>query len=108
MRFDIARSGSGLTYEIRHIVAVANKLKDYGVEVEWENIGDPVSKGEKIPDWMKEVLINIKGDAVTKKCHLCDLSHRLFFDLCFNRRQRKRLKQVRALQNSAFPRIIQR
>jgi len=24
-----------------------------------ENIGDPVSKGEKIPDWMKEVLINI-------------------------------------------------
>ena len=62
MRFDIARSGSGLTYEIRHIVAVANKLKEYGVEVFWENIGDPVSKGEKIPDWMKEVLIDILGD----------------------------------------------
>jgi alanine-synthesizing transaminase len=59
MRFDIARSGSGLTYEIRHIVAVANKLKEYGVHVEWENIGDPVNKGEKIPDWMKEVLIDI-------------------------------------------------
>lgn len=59
MRFDIAVSGSGLTYEIRHIVAVANKLKEYGVQVEWENIGDPVNKGEKIPDWMKEVLIDI-------------------------------------------------
>jgi len=59
MRYDIAKSGSGLTYEIRHIVAVANKLKEYGIEVFWENIGDPVNKGEKIPDWMKNVLIDI-------------------------------------------------
>jgi len=49
MRFDIAKGGSGLSYEIRRIVAVANKLKEYGVEVIWENIGDPVQKGEKIP-----------------------------------------------------------
>ena len=59
MRYDIAKSGSGLTYEIRHIVAVANKLKEYGIEVFWENIGDPINKGEKIPDWMKNVLIDI-------------------------------------------------
>jgi len=59
MRFDIAKGGSGLSYEIRRIVAVANKLKEYGVEVIWENIGDPVQKGEKIPDWMKEVLCEI-------------------------------------------------
>ena len=59
MRFDIAKSGSGLTYEIRNIVAVANKLKSYGREVVWENIGDPINKGEKIPAWMKEVLVKI-------------------------------------------------
>jgi hypothetical protein len=59
MRFDIAKDGSGLVYEIRQIVNVANKLKEYGVEVTWENIGDPISKGEKIPEWMKEVLIEI-------------------------------------------------
>jgi aspartate/methionine/tyrosine aminotransferase len=59
MRFDIAKDGSGLVYEIRQIVNVANKLKEYGVEVIWENIGDPINKGEKIPEWMKEVLIEV-------------------------------------------------
>lgn len=62
MRFDIAKDGSGLVYEIRQIVGVANKLKEYGREVIWENIGDPIHKGEKIPDWMKEVLIEILKD----------------------------------------------
>ena len=62
MRFDIAKSGSGLIYEIRHIVAVANKLQEYGVELDWENIGDPVQKGEKIPAWMKEVLFDVLRD----------------------------------------------
>jgi aspartate/methionine/tyrosine aminotransferase len=59
MRFDIAKGGSGLSYEIRRIVSVANKLKEYGVDVVWENIGDPVQKGEKIPAWMKSVLCEI-------------------------------------------------
>jgi alanine-synthesizing transaminase len=64
MRFEIARGGSGLTYEIRNIVLIANKLKEYGMDIIWENIGDPVQKGEKIPDWMKEVLTEIiKEDA---------------------------------------------
>lgn len=62
MRFDIAKDGSGLVYEIRQIVGVANKLKEYGREVIWENIGDPIHKGERIPEWMKEVLIEILRD----------------------------------------------
>jgi len=62
MRFDIAKSGSGLIYEIRHIVAVASKLEEYGVELYWENIGDPVQKGEKIPQWMKEVIIEVLNE----------------------------------------------
>ena len=59
MRFEIARGGSGLTYEIRNIVLIAKKLQEFGVKIIWENIGDPVQKGEHIPDWMKEVLIDI-------------------------------------------------
>ena len=59
MRFEISRGGSGLTYEIRNIVMIAKKMQEYGLKIIWENIGDPVQKGESIPDWMKEVLIDI-------------------------------------------------
>ncbi|MBW2630339.1 MAG: pyridoxal phosphate-dependent aminotransferase [Deltaproteobacteria bacterium] len=59
MRFDIAKSGTGIAYEIRNIVNIAEKLKEYGVDVTWENIGDPVVKGEKIPEWMKDTLADI-------------------------------------------------
>ena len=59
MRFEISRGGSGLTYEIRNIVMIAKKMQEYGLKIIWENIGDPVQKGENIPDWMKEVLIDI-------------------------------------------------
>ena len=59
MRFEISRGGSGLTYEIRNIVLIAKKMQEYGLKIIWENIGDPVQKGEKIPAWMKEVLGDI-------------------------------------------------
>lgn len=59
MRFEISRGGSGLTYEIRNIVLIAKKMQEYGLKIIWENIGDPVQKGECIPDWMKNVLIDI-------------------------------------------------
>lgn len=63
MRFEISRSGSGLSYDIRGIVPIANKLRDYGLNIIRENIGDPVEKGEKIPLWMKEVVAEtIKDD----------------------------------------------
>jgi len=59
MRFEISRGGTGLTYEIRNIVMIANKLKQYGMDIIWENIGDPIQKGEPIPAWMKEVVADI-------------------------------------------------
>ena len=65
MRFDIAKSGTGVAYEIRNIVNIAEKLKEYGVQVTWENIGDPVEKGEKIPGWMKETLTEIINDDIS-------------------------------------------
>jgi alanine-synthesizing transaminase len=65
MRFDIARSGNGLVYEIRNIVNVADRLRKAGVEVVWENIGDPIQKGEKIPEWMKDLLTELIHEDAT-------------------------------------------
>jgi alanine-synthesizing transaminase len=57
MRNEIVTPGAGeLTYEIRNIVNVAERLQKHGVKINWENIGDPISKGESIPLWMKEIV----------------------------------------------------
>ena len=57
MRTDIVHIGAGeLTYEIRNIVGVGTKLEKLGLKVHWENIGDPIAKGEKIPGWMKDIV----------------------------------------------------
>lgn len=57
MRTNIVHIGAGeLTYEIRNIVNVGIKLEKLGLKTNWENIGDPVAKGEEIPVWMKEIV----------------------------------------------------
>lgn len=54
MRTTITHPGAdNLVYEIREIVAVARKMEALGLDIIWENIGDPVAKGEKVPDWIK-------------------------------------------------------
>lgn len=66
MRRDIVHVGSGqLTYEIREIVEVAKKLKDRGVKITWENIGDPIAKGEKLPQWIKDIITNLVSKDLT-------------------------------------------
>jgi alanine-synthesizing transaminase len=63
MRRSIVHEGAGqLTYEIREIVAVAKKMEAAGLTVTWENIGDPIQKGEAFPTWMKDIL----GQLVTE------------------------------------------
>lgn len=66
MRNIITHPGAdNLVYEIREIVEVANKIQAYGQPITWENIGDPVAKGEPVPAWMKEyVTAAVKEDAV--------------------------------------------
>ncbi len=60
MRTDIVHIGAGeLTYEIRNIVNVGEKLQKLGMRTYWENIGDPVAKGESIPQWMKDIVSNL-------------------------------------------------
>jgi len=67
MRVQLVPPGTGeLTYEIRNIVNVAEKLQKCGVTINWENIGDPIVKGEQIPAWMKQIV----ADAVMQNEHL--------------------------------------
>lgn len=60
MRNNIVHIGAGeLTYEIRAIVEIADKLRSLGIKTNMENIGDPIAKGEKIPDWMKQIVAGL-------------------------------------------------
>jgi aspartate/methionine/tyrosine aminotransferase len=58
MRQNIVHMGaSELNYEIRGIVDVAHEIGRLTQRpIYWENIGDPVQKGEKIPAWVKEIV----------------------------------------------------
>jgi aspartate/methionine/tyrosine aminotransferase len=88
MRNEIVYPGAGeLTYEIRNIVNVAEKLQKHGVRINWENIGDPIVKGEVIPAWMKEIVAREALDNDTwGYCHtrgvletrefICDLTNK--------------------------------
>lgn len=88
MRIDLVPLGAGeLTYEIRNIVNVADKLQKHGIRISWENIGDPVAKGENIPTWMKEIVVKaIMDDSTWGYCHtrgvletreyICDVTNR--------------------------------
>jgi aspartate/methionine/tyrosine aminotransferase len=66
MRNNIVSIGADeLKYEIREIVAVAKEFGKLGVEIIWENIGDPVQKGEKIPDWIKDIVTAASREDMT-------------------------------------------
>jgi aspartate/methionine/tyrosine aminotransferase len=57
MRNNIIHPGADeLTYEIREIVEIASRIEKTGVPMTWENIGDPVAKGEVIPQWIKNIV----------------------------------------------------
>jgi len=57
MRTNIVHPGAGqLHYEIRGIVELAEKLAATGLEITWENIGDPVAKGEEVPEWIRQIV----------------------------------------------------
>tara|TARA_Y100000310_G_scaffold208118_1_gene208635 strand:+ start:780 stop:2075 length:1296 start_codon:yes stop_codon:yes gene_type:complete len=57
MRNNIVHIGADeLTYEIRGIVDVARKVEELGQPITWENIGDPVAKGEIIPRWITDIV----------------------------------------------------
>ena len=60
MRRNIVHAGAGsLSYAIREIVQVGYRFKKLGLDMTWENIGDPIQKGEKIAPWIREILHDI-------------------------------------------------
>lgn len=63
MRTQIVHPGAdNLRYEIRQIVEVARAIEATGAAIRWENIGDPVAKGERVPGWIKEIVVQAAGE----------------------------------------------
>ena len=58
----VKKGDEHLRYEIREIVEIANEIVKRGVPMIWENIGDPVAKGERLPAWMKAVVERAVGE----------------------------------------------
>ena len=66
MRQKLLSAGSNeLSYEIREIVKKANILQHHGVEIFWENIGDPIQKNAIIPSWIKDIVNDLTHDDKT-------------------------------------------
>lgn len=58
MRVNIVHPGAGqLHYEIRDIMEFAQQLERTGITMTWENIGDPVAKGEQVPQWIRDLIV---------------------------------------------------
>lgn len=63
MRTAIVHPGAdNLRYEIRQIVEVAKAIAAAGQPIRWENIGDPVAKGENPPAWIKQIVGEVAAD----------------------------------------------
>jgi aspartate/methionine/tyrosine aminotransferase len=54
-----------LKYEIREIVSAAREIEALGQEITWENIGDPVEKGESPPNWIREIVAGLVDQAAS-------------------------------------------
>ncbi|MDO8569501.1 MAG: pyridoxal phosphate-dependent aminotransferase [bacterium] len=66
MRQDIVHPGADkLRYEIREIVDVAKRVAKAGIPIVWENIGDPVAKGEVPPAWIKKIVADATKEDLT-------------------------------------------
>jgi aspartate/methionine/tyrosine aminotransferase len=65
----LSEGAKELSYEIREIVKKAEQLKKLGVEISWENIGDPIQKHHKLPEWIKDIVADLaRQDDVYSYC----------------------------------------
>ena len=89
MKTDIVHEGAAhLEYEIRQIVEDAYRIRSTGVEINWENIGDPIEMGEKVEPWIKDIVRGLtEEDRAWAYCHsLGVLSSREFLANEVNKR----------------------
>lgn len=65
----LSEGANELSYEIREIVKKAEQLKKLGLKISWENIGDPIQKNHKLPQWIKDIIVAlVKQDDVYSYC----------------------------------------
>jgi aspartate/methionine/tyrosine aminotransferase len=55
----LSEGAKELSYEIREIVKKAELLKKLGLDISWENIGDPIQKNHVLPDWIKNIISDL-------------------------------------------------
>ncbi|MDC7219921.1 MAG: pyridoxal phosphate-dependent aminotransferase [Spirochaetales bacterium] len=64
MRRNIVWEGADqLRYEIREIVGVARHLESMGIPMTYENIGDPIQKGEEMAPWIRDIVTNLASQS---------------------------------------------
>lgn len=65
----LSEGAKELSYEIREIVKKAEQLKKLGLDISWENIGDPIQKNHKLPSWIKDIVADlVQQDDVYSYC----------------------------------------
>jgi alanine-synthesizing transaminase len=65
----LSEGAKELSYEIREIVKKADQLKKLGLTISWENIGDPIQKHHKLPQWIKDIISDLmKQDDTYSYC----------------------------------------
>lgn len=65
----LSEGAKELSYEIREIVKKAEQLKKLGLDISWENIGDPIQKHHKLPAWIKDIVADlVQQDDVYSYC----------------------------------------
>jgi aspartate/methionine/tyrosine aminotransferase len=55
----LSEGAKELSYEIREIVKKAEQLKALGLQIHWENIGDPIQKHHQLPEWIKSIVAGL-------------------------------------------------
>jgi len=55
----VSPSSAHLSYAIRDIVKFGEVVRSHGVEITWENIGDPIAKGETVVPWIRDILHSV-------------------------------------------------
>jgi alanine-synthesizing transaminase len=55
----VSPSSAHLSYAIRDIVKFGEIVRQHGVDITWENIGDPIAKGEAVAPWIREIVHDV-------------------------------------------------
>lgn len=55
----LSEGAKELSYEIREIVKKAEQLKKLGLNISWENIGDPIQKNHVLPEWIRDIIADL-------------------------------------------------